>query len=163
MKIPWKRIIATHPHILAWRIPWTEEAGGLQSIGLQRAGHSGSDLACTQAQGHYGSFSGGSEAKNPSAMQETCVHWVRKIPQKRKWQSTPVFLPRKSHGGLQSMGLQRVGPDWPHTHTHTHTHGKTEQFEAVYKGKFSGIYSLGWQDWRRVWNLRTWQFSQLFD
>ena len=29
-------------------------------------------------------------------------------------------------------------------HTHTHTHGKTEQFEAVYKGKFSGIYSLGW-------------------
>ena len=33
-----------------------------------------------------------------------------------------------------------------HTHTHTHTHGKTEQFEAVYKGKFSGIYSLGWQD-----------------
>ena len=27
---------------------------------------------------------------------------------------------------------------------HTHTHGKTEQFEAVYKGKFSGIYSLGW-------------------
>ena len=26
-------------HILAWRIPWTEKPGGLQSIGLQRVGH----------------------------------------------------------------------------------------------------------------------------
>ena len=33
--------------------------------------------------------------------------WVRKIPWRRKWQTTPVFLPGKSHG-LQSMGLQRV-------------------------------------------------------
>ena len=31
--------IATHFSILAWRIPWTEEPGGLQSIGLQRVGH----------------------------------------------------------------------------------------------------------------------------
>ena len=30
---------ATHSSILAWRIPWTEELGGLQSIGLQRVGH----------------------------------------------------------------------------------------------------------------------------
>ena len=30
---------ATHSSILAWRIPWTEEPGGLQSIGLQRVGH----------------------------------------------------------------------------------------------------------------------------
>ena len=30
---------AGHSSILAWRIPWTEEPGGLQSIGLQRAGH----------------------------------------------------------------------------------------------------------------------------
>ena len=28
--------MATHSSILAWRIPWTEEPGGLQSIGLQR-------------------------------------------------------------------------------------------------------------------------------
>ena len=32
---------------LAWRIPCTEEPGGLQSMGLQRVGHNGSDLACT--------------------------------------------------------------------------------------------------------------------
>ena len=31
--------MATHSSILAWRIPWTEEPGELQSMGLQRAGH----------------------------------------------------------------------------------------------------------------------------
>ena len=31
--------IATHSSILAWRIPWTEEPGGLQSMGSQRVGH----------------------------------------------------------------------------------------------------------------------------
>ena len=31
--------MATHSSILAWRIPWTEEPGKLQSMGLQRAGH----------------------------------------------------------------------------------------------------------------------------
>ena len=33
---PLKKGMATHPSILAWRIPWTEEPGGLQSTGLQR-------------------------------------------------------------------------------------------------------------------------------
>ena len=31
--------MATHSGILAWRIPWTEEPGGLQSMGLHRIGH----------------------------------------------------------------------------------------------------------------------------
>ena len=31
--------MATHSSILAWRIPWAEEPGGLQLIGLQRVGH----------------------------------------------------------------------------------------------------------------------------
>ena len=31
--------IATHSSILAWKIPWTEKSGGLQSTGSQRAGH----------------------------------------------------------------------------------------------------------------------------
>ena len=30
--------VATHSSILAWRIPWTEEPGGLQSMGFQRVG-----------------------------------------------------------------------------------------------------------------------------
>ena len=36
---PLERIMATHSSILAWRIPWTEEPGGLQSTGLQRVRH----------------------------------------------------------------------------------------------------------------------------
>ena len=31
--------MASHSRIVAWRIPWTEEPGGLQSMGLQRVGH----------------------------------------------------------------------------------------------------------------------------
>ena len=45
--------------------------------------------------------------------------WVRKIPWRRAWQPTPVFLPGKSHfcqkislTGLQSMGSQRVRHEW---------------------------------------------------
>ena len=33
--------MATHPSILAWTAPWTEEAGGLQSMGSQRVRHDG--------------------------------------------------------------------------------------------------------------------------
>ena len=42
-KIGWEDLLekemAIHSRILAWEIPWTEEAGGLQSMGLQRVGH----------------------------------------------------------------------------------------------------------------------------
>ena len=37
--------MAAHSSILAWKIPWTEETGGLQSIGWQRVRHDWSDLA----------------------------------------------------------------------------------------------------------------------
>ena len=36
---PLEKGMATHPSIPAWRIPWTEEAGGVQSVGSQRVGH----------------------------------------------------------------------------------------------------------------------------
>ena len=36
---PLKQGMAAHSSILAWRIPWMEEPDGLQSMGLQRAGH----------------------------------------------------------------------------------------------------------------------------
>ena len=38
-KDPLEKGIATHSSILAWEIPWTEEPGGLQLMGLQRARH----------------------------------------------------------------------------------------------------------------------------
>ena len=39
LKDPLEKEMATHSSILAWRIPWTEEPGGLQSMGSQRVGH----------------------------------------------------------------------------------------------------------------------------
>ena len=36
---PLEEVMATHSSILAGKIPWEEEPGGLQSMGLQRAGH----------------------------------------------------------------------------------------------------------------------------
>ena len=40
---PLEKEMATHSRILAWRIPWTEKPGGLQSTGSQRVRHNGSD------------------------------------------------------------------------------------------------------------------------
>ena len=36
---PLEEGMATHPGVLVWRIPWTEEPGGLQSMASQRVGH----------------------------------------------------------------------------------------------------------------------------
>ena len=48
--------MATHSSILAWKIPWTEEPGGLQSMGSQRVGHNG-------VNNNKMGFSGGSDGK----------------------------------------------------------------------------------------------------
>ena len=65
-----EKAMAPHSSILAWKIPWMEEPGGLQSMGLLRVGH---DWAT-------------------SLSLFTFMHW------KRKWQPTPVFLPGESQG-----------------------------------------------------------------
>ena len=116
--------MTTHSSILAWRISWTEEPGGLQSRGVQRVRHSWATntyihtRACLVAQ----------LVKNPTAMQRPRFDsWVGKIPWRRKWIPTPVFLPGESHGqrslvGSQSMELQELDTTKPpHHHTHTHT------------------------------------------
>ena len=36
---PPEEAITTYPGLVAWKIPWTEDAGGLQSMGSQRGGH----------------------------------------------------------------------------------------------------------------------------
>ena len=51
---PLEKEMATHSSILAWKIPWTEEPGGLWSMGLQRVGHAGA----TNTRYHH-SFLGG--------------------------------------------------------------------------------------------------------
>ena len=82
--------MAPHSSTLAWKIPWMEEPGRLQSMGSLRVGH---DWATSLAL-------------------FTFMHW------RRKWQPTSVFLPGESQGrgslvGCQkSMGSHRVGHDW---------------------------------------------------
>ena len=64
------KAMAPHSSTLAWKIPWTEEPGGLQSMESQRVGH---DWAT-------------------SLSLFTFMHW------RRKWQPTPVFLPGECQG-----------------------------------------------------------------
>ena len=47
---PLEKEMATHSSVLAWRVPWTEEPGGLQSVRSQRVGH---DLVTKQQQHIY--------------------------------------------------------------------------------------------------------------
>ena len=44
--------MATHSSVLAWRIPWTEEPGGLQSMGLQKVRQDRATFTFTFSQGH---------------------------------------------------------------------------------------------------------------
>src|SRR5574341_1973863 len=83
---PLEKEMAIHSSTIAWKIPWTEEPGRLQSMGWLRVGHNGAT----------------------SLSLFTLMHW------RRKWQPTPVFLPGESQGsekpgGLPSMGSHRVG------------------------------------------------------
>ena len=54
--------MATHSSILAWRIPWTKESGGLQSVGLLRVKQDWRNLACKHNDGMLRRLRGG----NPS-------------------------------------------------------------------------------------------------
>ena len=72
-----KEGMETHPSILAWRIPWTKEPGGLQSIGSQRVGHNGSDLATKRL--YQADFPGGAVVMNPAANEEMQETWVQSL------------------------------------------------------------------------------------
>ena len=68
--------MATHSSTLAWKIPWTEEPGRLQSMGSLRVRHNWAT----------------------SLSLFTFMHW------RRKWQPTPVFLPGESQGQGSLVG-----------------------------------------------------------
>ena len=97
--------MATHSSILAWKIPWTEDPGRLQSTGLQRVGH---DWATSLH------FTSSQVALVVKKKKPTCQYrrhrrgrfdpWVGKIPWRRKWQLTPIFLPGESHGQKSLAG-----------------------------------------------------------
>ena len=71
-----EKVIATHSSTLAWKILWTEEPGGLQSMGSRRVG-------CDW---------------ETSLSLFTFMRW------RRKWQPTPVFLPGESPGRGSLVG-----------------------------------------------------------
>ena len=71
-----EKAMAPHSSTPAWKIPWTEEPGGLQSMGSLRVRH---DWAT-------------------SLSLFTFIHW------RRKWQPTPVFLPGESQGRWSLVG-----------------------------------------------------------
>ena len=73
--------MAPHSSTLAWKIPWTEEPGRLQSMGSLRVGHSGAT----------------------SLSLFTFTHW------RRQWQPTPVFLPGESQGQGSLVGCHLWG------------------------------------------------------
>ena len=76
-----EKAMATHSSTLAWKIPWAEEPGRLQSMGSRRVGH---DWVT-------------------SLSLFTFMHW------RRKWQPTRVFLPGKSQGRGNLVGCRLWG------------------------------------------------------
>ena len=76
-----EKAMATHSSSLAWKIPWMEEPGRLQSMGSWRVRH---DWAT-------------------SLSLFTFMHW------RRKWQSTQVFLPGESQGQQSLVGCHLWG------------------------------------------------------
>ena len=105
--------MATHSTVLAWRIPGTEEPGGLLSMRWHRVGHDWSDLAAAAAclsgkesacqRRRDGLISGlGRSLEKKTATHSNVLAW--KFP----WTEEPARL--------QSMGSQRMGQDWATKH-----------------------------------------------
>ena len=76
-----KKAMAPHSSTLAWKLPWTEEPGRLQSVGLLTVGHD----------------------------QASSLSLFIFIHQRRKWQPTPVFLPGESQGRGSLVGYCHWG------------------------------------------------------
>ena len=79
-----EKAMAPNSSTLAWKIPWTEKPGGLQSMGSLRVGHDWTSLSLF-----------------------TFMHW------RRQWQPTPVFLPGESQGrGSLWAAVYGVAQSW---------------------------------------------------
>ena len=85
---PLEKEMATHSSTLAWKIPWTEKHGRLQSMGSQRVRHDWVSLLTQCCRG----FPCSSVVKNRPAMQETWVQFLdQEDPFRREWQLILVF------------------------------------------------------------------------
>ena len=101
-------------HIFAWRIPWTEEPGGLQSMGLQRVRQGWVTNTFTVG----GISLVAQTVKNLLAMWETWIwSWDQKDPLEKGMDTHSSILAwripwTEEPGRLQSLGLLRVGHNW---------------------------------------------------
>ena len=118
---PLEKELSTHSSIFAWKIPWTEEPGRLQSMALQRVEHDWVTNTSPVAQ---------MVKKLPSVREISVISLGQKDHlQKEMATHSSIHAWRipwtGEPGGLQSIESQTVGHDWAtktHTHTHTHTH-----------------------------------------
>ena len=111
--------MATHSSIIAWRILCTEEPHRLQSMGLQRVRHDWAANTQTHTDTHN--------------WRHRFDFWVGKIPWRRKWQPTPVFLPGKYHDREARRAIDhRVTGSWtwPRDWACTHNHLTTLWYNA---------------------------------
>ena len=100
---PLEKEMATHSSTLAWRIPWTEEPGGLQSTGSQRVRHIWATSISL-------SFSLGVQTIICLQCRRPEFNpWAQKIPWRREWQPTPVFLLGEFHGQRILAGFSPWG------------------------------------------------------
>ena len=105
---PLEKEKTTHSSILAWKIPWSEEPDRLQSMGSQRVGHD---------RVHIHLFLVARTVKNLPAMWETQVPSLGQEDPLEKEMATHSntlawkILWIEEPGGLQSVGLQKVGHD----------------------------------------------------
>ena len=105
---PLEKEMAIHSSTFAWKIPWTEEPDRLQFIGSQS--WTGLSDFTTSDKGLPRWLS----SKESACQCGRCLShpWMGKIPWRRKWQHTPIFLPEQipwteEASGLQSTGSQR--------------------------------------------------------
>ena len=87
---------------------------------------------------YTGVWNGSSDGQE-SACSAGFDSWVGKIPWRREWQSTPVFLPREFRG--QTMRSQRVGRSWV-TDTHMHNQRKGKEGNLRWWRGIFGVHRL---------------------
>ena len=109
---PLEKEMAIHSSTIAWKIPWTEEPGRLQSTGSQRIGYDwATSLTYRIAQ----------LVKNLPAIQESLVQfldWEDPLEKEMEIHSSTIAwkIPwTEEPGRLQSMGSRRVGHNWLHS------------------------------------------------
>ena len=126
--------MAPHSSTLAWKIPWMEEPGGLQSMGLLRVTHNWTT----------------------SLSLFTFMHW------RRKWQPTPVFLPGESQGWWSLVGChlwgRTVRHDWSDLAAATGRIGEyaycIPQEREIYIHFYQHLKIILWENWADLFSTK---------